>query len=116
MCIRDSLCAMDIYCLPSVYGEFFPNSILEAMAAKLPWLGSDIAGLKELTANSQAGLVSPKGDLEKLTNNLDLLCSDEDLRLKMGEKGRKEVTERFTIEAVSNRIYEAYNQSQNCFL
>ena len=73
------LSAMDIYALPSILGEFFPNSIVEAMCMNLPWIGSDIAGLSELTANNEAGWVSPIGDVEALTADLDRLVSDAGL-------------------------------------
>jgi glycosyltransferase involved in cell wall biosynthesis len=99
---------MDIYCLPSIYGEFFPNSIIEAMCMRLPWVGSDIAGLSELTAEGAAGWVSPVGEVEALANNLRRLATTPNLRKKMGAEGRKEVLSRFTIEIVGERILSAY--------
>lgn len=107
--VPEMLSAMDIYCLASIYGEFFPNSIVEAMAMELPWIGSDIAGLSELTANGEAGWVTPIDDIEALANNLDQLVSNENLRKTRGNRALKEVTEKLTIEQVCNRIISAYN-------
>jgi glycosyltransferase involved in cell wall biosynthesis len=102
------LSAMDIYCLPSIHGEFFPNSIIEAMSMELPWIGADIAGLSELTAGGDAGWVSAPGDVEALAANLRRLAADVDLRRKRGLRGRREVEARFTIDKVTDRILEAY--------
>lgn len=106
--IPEMLSAMDIYCLASIYGEFFPNSIIEAMAMGLPWIGSDIAGLSELTANNQAGWVSPIDDVEALAANLDKLASHPELRHQRGACAISEVHNLFTIEKVCDRIISAY--------
>ena len=102
------LSAMDIYALASTQGEFFPNSIVEAMCMNLPWIGSDIAGLGELTANGEAGWVTPIGDVDALAANLDRLVSDPELRRTRGDRARREVMERLTIEKVTERILGAF--------
>ena len=106
--IPEMLSLMDIYCLPSIHGEFFPNSIVEAMAMELPWVGSDIAGLSELTAQGKAGMVSEIGNVEALVNNLRRLVSNEQTRKQMGRAARQEVESNFTIDKVTQRIISAY--------
>lgn len=109
--IPKMLSAMDIYCLASIYGEFFPNSVVEAMSMGLPWIGSDIAGLNELTAWGEAGWVSPIGDVEALAGNLERLVSDPDLRAARGARARAEVEQRLSIEKVCDRIMAAYSDA-----
>lgn len=106
--IPEMLSAMDIYCQPSIFGEFFPNAIIEAMAMGKPWIGSDIAGLKELTAGDSAGWVSPPGDVDALAANLDRLAGDAELRASRGRAARKHVQAELTIEKVVDRILGAY--------
>jgi len=107
--VERMLSAMDIYCLASTFGEFFPNSIIEAMAMELPWVGSDIAGLGELTAQGEAGWLSPPGDVEALTLNLRKLVQEKELRTRRGRRGRLEVEERFTTGHVVKRLLAAYD-------
>lgn len=102
------LSAMDIYALPSIHGEFFPNSIIEAMSFGLPWVGADIAGLSELTAEGEAGWVVPPGDFTALADRLRPLVQDPDRRRQRGARGRAEVEQRFTIGKVSDRILAGY--------
>lgn len=109
--IPEMLSAMDVYCLASIFGEFFPNSIIEAMSMGLPWIGSDIAGLSELTADGEAGWVTTIGDVNALATNLDKLVSDPELRVKRGEIARQEVENKLSIAKVSDRILSAYQDA-----
>ena len=102
------LTAADIYCLPSVAGEFFPNSIVEAMAMGKPWIGSDIAGLSELAAGGAAGLLVKIGDVDDLARRIHELATDDSLRAQMGRRARIEVEQRFTIAQVVDRVVAAY--------
>lgn len=103
--------AFDIFVLPSIFGEFFPNSIIEAMAMRRPWIGSDIAGLSELTAGGRAGQVLPPNDVTALAYHLGRLLADRDLQRVRGLRGRQEVEQRFTISRVADRILSAYDKA-----
>ena len=74
----------------------------------LPWVGSDLAGLPELTADGEAGWVLPPGDVEALAERLSVLVADHALRQLRGVRARREVLERFAIEQVVDRIEGAY--------
>ncbi len=102
------LSAMDIFALPSIFGEFFPNAILEAMAMGLPWVGSDIAGLGELTAGNRAGWVSAPGDVYALKAKLRALLNDTQLRQQRSIAARHEVEQRFCVTQVTDRVLAAY--------
>jgi glycosyltransferase involved in cell wall biosynthesis len=101
----------DIYAQPSVRGEMFPNSIIEAMGMRTPWIGSDISGLAEMTAQGEAGWVTPAGDVDALADNLARLLGDEKLRHARGQRAYEEVHRRFTIQHVVSRIERAYEQA-----
>ena len=78
---------------------------------ELPWVGSDIAGLGELTANGEAGWISKPGDVDALAANIDRLARDGQLRKLRGQRGREEVLARFTIQKVADRILSAYRDA-----
>jgi glycosyltransferase involved in cell wall biosynthesis len=103
--------AFDIYAQPSVLGEMFPNSIIEAMSMRTPWVGSDISGLSEMTANERAGWVTTPGDVDALAANLAKLLDDDSLRRQRGIEGYDEVHRRFTIQHVVTRIEGVYEQA-----
>lgn len=100
--------AFDVYVQPSTYGEMFPNAILEAMAMRNPWVGSDLSGLGEMTADGAAGTVVAPDDVDAFAAAVEPLVADPELRRRMGLRGRREVEERFTIGRVIDRIEKVY--------
>ena len=105
---RDKLAALscaDVFVLPS-YSEGFSIAILEAMASRLPVVISDGCDFPEV-AEHGAGLVVKAGDVE-VTQALRELASDAELRFRMGERGRKLVTERYTWQAAASTLAQLY--------
>ncbi len=108
--IPDMQSAFDIFCLTSIWGEMFPNAILEAMSMGNPWIGSDISGLSELTAQNKAGIVIPPGDVKSIYYEIKILIDNESLRLDRGKMAYNEVINKFTIDKVVDRIEKAYKK------
>jgi colanic acid/amylovoran biosynthesis glycosyltransferase len=83
--------------LHSAVSEGFSNSVMEAQAMKLPVVCSDADGLSENVLNGVTGFVVPRRNYLELAQKLEVLINPE-IRQKMGEEGRKRVTELFRIE------------------
>ena len=86
--------AMDLVVLPS-YREGFANVTLEAAAMKLPVVTTDTVGCRDGTLDGQTGLLVPIGDTAALTDALEGLIEDADLRRKFGAVGRARVERQF---------------------
>jgi glycosyltransferase involved in cell wall biosynthesis len=84
----------DIYCLPS-WREGLPRSIIEAMAAGLPVIATDIRGCREEVVDGETGLLVPVRDPVSLAEALDRLLQDKELRIHMGLAGRKRAEKLF---------------------
>ena len=87
----------DIFLHPSV-SEGFCNAVIEAQAVGLPVVCTDADGLPENVADGITGFVVPRRDSIKLAEKLTLLISDPNLRLTLGEAGRKRVMEKFQLD------------------
>ncbi len=67
--VLDSMESADIFCLPS-RREGFPLVALEAMAAGLPVVGTDIGGTREIVKRPELGTIVPPGDADALARAL----------------------------------------------
>lgn len=94
--VKDLHAASDVAVMAS-YNEGLSNACLEAAAAGLPLVVSDVGGLPEIVEHGASGYVAPAGDLEQFIERLDALLGDAELRLSMGEVGRQRIADRFTV-------------------
>jgi len=92
--VRPVLAASDVVVLPSSH-EGLPNSLLEAMAAGLPVIATNIAGVPEIVSDGKTGFLVPHSEVEPLTQALKTYISDEELRQNLAKAGRQWVHEKF---------------------
>jgi glycosyltransferase involved in cell wall biosynthesis len=76
------------------HSEGRPNVILEAMAAALPVVASDIPGVNELVEHGHTGLLFRPGVIEELAQHLLALVRDATLRDRLGRAGRDFILQR----------------------
>ena len=99
----------DIFVAPATGQESFGIVLLEAMAAGLPIVASDIHGYKNVVQrNQQALLVEPRNH-RALAAALYALSRDPELRLRMGQSGRDKATEYDWVH-VTARLVEYYRE------
>jgi len=65
-----------------------PSAVLEAMAAGVPVIASDIAGVRELIRDGTTGLLFPVGDDRELVTQMKRLIGDPVLRVRLSEASR----------------------------
>ena len=92
------------------YQEGRPNVVLEAMAARLPVIASDIPGTTELVSHNETGLLFQPGDVEGLAAQIDSLRDDLALRSRLGEAGRAFVVENELNWTTGQRYARLYRQ------
>lgn len=86
--VPDLLQASDVFVLPSRY-EAMPMTILEAMAAGLPCVVTDVGDNAELVEDGVTGRVVPREAPGPLADALKELTSDRALRRVMGSAARQ---------------------------
>ena len=106
--IPQYMIAADVFVLPSVT-EGFPNVLLEAMAAGLPLVSTDVCGLPEIVEDGENGLLVPPEDPQGLAEAISRLLDDEDLRKRMGKNARKRAESHFGWDVITGRLEEIYN-------
>ena len=113
----EALCIISgaaIMALPSRC-EGLPRVLIEGMAAGLPLVGSDVAGIPFLIRNGENGFVVPGGDSRVLEARLRELLSDSEERRRMGDNGyeraRRELSEKVYVRQFT-RMVEAVKGSE----
>ena len=96
----------DLLCAPSLGGESFGVVVLEGMAAGIPVVAADIPGYAAVLPPS-AGRLVPPGDDAALAGALAELLSDRELRVRLGEAGRREAA-RYDWARVGQEIEAVY--------
>ncbi|MBI1246761.1 glycosyltransferase [bacterium] len=70
---------MDLFVLPSLFGEGLPMVVLESMAAGTPVVATDVEGVTEAIVNGQSGIIAKPGDAENLAQRIEaVLTAQED--------------------------------------
>ncbi|RSL17548.1 glycosyltransferase involved in cell wall biosynthesis [Edaphobacter aggregans] len=105
--IHEYLSTADIFALPS-RSEGFSNAIVEAMAASLPVIATNVGGNAEAVKDGVNGFLVPLEDPAALSAAIAHLLSDPSQAKAMGLAGKALVAERFTTEAMMNRISTTY--------
>ncbi len=90
--------------------EGFSNSVLEAMAAGLPVVATEVGGLQELISDGETGLLVPAGDLEALVAAAKRLLGDWQLAEEMGRKAAEHVRHRFTVHSMVQDMVRVYQE------
>ena len=96
--------ASDIFALPSV-SEGSPNALLEALAAGVPIVASEVGGVPDLVTNGIEGFLFKAGNVPQMVDLLGILLRDNQLRQKMSEAGRKRAS-RFPLDEVNEKIFQ----------
>jgi phosphatidylinositol alpha-mannosyltransferase len=97
----------DIYCAPNTGQESFGIVLLEAMAAGVPIVASDIHGFKRVVERNVQGILVEPRNPRALAAALYALARDPELRHDMGEAGRERAPE-FSWDRVTERIVDYY--------
>ncbi|MDQ1488747.1 MAG: hypothetical protein QOJ23_1261 [Actinomycetota bacterium] len=98
--------AADAFAFPSVK-EGFGLVVLEALAAGLPVVASDIPVFAEYLEDGHSALLVPPGDPAALAVALGRLAGDPALRRRLADGGRP-LVDRFTWAATANAHQEIY--------
>ena len=99
--------SMDIFVLPSL-SEALSNSLMEAMACGCCCVASEVGGNPELMGENTRGLLFPKGDAQRLSEQLRQLVENASLREELSALGQKYLHSHFSQQQSIERMGEIY--------
>lgn len=92
-----------IFVMPSLC-EPFGLVFLEAMAYKLPCIGTTVDAMPEIIKNNKTGFLVPPGDSNVLAERIIYLLKNSNIAKEMGERGFYYLKENFTWDKVSEKM------------
>ncbi|MCB0195309.1 MAG: glycosyltransferase [Anaerolineae bacterium] len=101
--------AFDIFVQPSLH-EGLPNTVLEAMAARLPVVATAVGGTPELVDHGKTGLLVPSQDVAALSGAIVSLKNNPKWGLQMGQAGFDRIQQHFTVEKMVHNYETLYHQ------
>lgn len=104
---------LDIFVLSSI-AEGMPGAVLEAMAAALPIVATDVGGVAEVVETGVTGTLVKPGDVPVLASALATYCADPALRHRHGSAGRARVESRFSQDAMIESYVSLYDKLLGC--
>lgn len=108
--IPSYLAACDVFVSPAVGQESFGIALVEAMAAGVPVVATDIPGYREVVSNGVEGLLVPPRDPEALAAGLVKVLQEPELTTRLGEAGRARARS-FDWPVVVDRLEELYGRA-----
>lgn len=105
--VADLLPLFDAFALTST-SEGLPLTILEAMAAGLPVISTNVGAIPEAVVEGQTGHLVPVGDTERLAAALLKVLRDPGLRRKMGQEAQKRARAMFDLKVMTRRYEDLY--------
>lgn len=108
--VPEILRALDLYVMPSLW-EGLSIAMLEAMAAGLPIIISDVSGAARALGDDEHGIRVPPGDAAALARALWSLAREPGRRLALGASARRRVQENFSIDAMMSQLASIYDDA-----
>ena len=114
--VLERLAVTDVLVTPSVptaegKREGLPVVLIEALAAGVPAVASDLSGIPELVETDVTGILVPPGDSAAIADALERLARDPDLRARLAAGGRARVAAEFDLDANARHLIERFRAS-----
>jgi colanic acid/amylovoran biosynthesis glycosyltransferase len=107
--IKEMLGATDIFALPCVTEKLggkdnLPTVIMEAMAVGIPNVSTRLAGVPEMVAEGETGLLTDERQPEDFADALLKMLNDADMRERFGKAGQVRARELFAKEKTAGAL------------
>jgi glycosyltransferase involved in cell wall biosynthesis len=101
--LRRGLAAANVFVLPSVIDpdggmDNLPTVIMEAMAAGLPVVSTDIGGIPEMVIENETGFLAQPGDAAAMADAINKIIGDTSVARRLGQSGYVRARTLFSIE------------------
>ena len=105
--VPELLACMDVYAHAALF-EGMPNAVMEAMAAGLPVVASEVDGTRELIREGETGWLVPPGEAAALAARLLAVLDDAEEAARVGQAAARHMAENFSVEKMVDAFDALY--------
>jgi glycosyltransferase involved in cell wall biosynthesis len=107
--ISEQLAALDVFVMPSLYGEGLPMALLEAMAMGCNIVASRIEGITEVV-DDDCALLAPPGDPVALANALETAVADDIRNVARAVAARERQQALYQVDVMAKAVFDLYTR------
>lgn len=107
--IPQLLASMDISVVPS-RSESLSNAVLEAMAAGVAVVATNVGGTPEVISDRETGLLVPPDEENELAAAMERFITEPGLRAGCARKAKELASAKFSLESVAERYQSLYEE------
>jgi glycosyltransferase involved in cell wall biosynthesis len=108
--IAGELAKVDLFVLPSLYGEGLPMVLIEALAVGLPVVATSNEGIPEVLADGGAGMLVPPGDASALTQAVIAMIEAPKRTQALAHAGLRRQRENYSDIAMARQVAAVYQE------
>ena len=102
--VEEMLTLMDVFVLPSYANEGVPQAIMQAMAAELPVVSTNVGAIAEAVIDGATGTLINIKDVSAISVAIETYLKSESLRIAHGKAGRLHVVEHFSLDNMLDKM------------
>jgi glycosyltransferase involved in cell wall biosynthesis len=105
-------CRSHMICIPSLF-ENAPYTVLEAMAAKLPIIGSNSGGIPELIRHQETGLLFNPDNSDELVANIQTYLDNPAQAESFAQNAYSTIVNEYNPDKITRRVIEFFNSAKS---
>lgn len=107
--IKELMSKATAFILPSYY-EGLPMSIIEAMAASVPVIASNVGGIPDIIKDGENGMLIEPGNIKAMAEKIKRIVENKDERIEISQKAKEMVLISYSQKIVIDKLIEIYNR------
>ncbi|MDD5518982.1 MAG: GT4 family glycosyltransferase PelF [Candidatus Omnitrophica bacterium] len=113
--IPELLLNLDLVVLATTTHEAFGRVIVEAQAAGVPVVATEVGGVVDIIENGRTGLMVPPSDPQSMAEAVVKIFKDPRLAAELAEEAYKKVKEKYNVELMVKNTLDVYTEALSNF-
>lgn len=105
--VQELLWISDIFVLTSLR-EGLPRVVVEASLCRIPTVGFDVEGMREIVNDGESGFIVPQYEVRSLADKIKILLNDPEMRSEFAEKAYRRAASRWDKDIMVDQLKKLY--------